>query len=69
MSVFSGDSIEVELIVLSAWEEASLFRHPGSVLMVCAVFEDYCCDAEDDEAHNGGIGLPVGRLCVPSSSR
>lgn len=53
----------------SAWVEAALLREFRSELVPCAISECNRCDAEDDETHDGRVGLPVGGLCVPTTGR
>ena len=52
---------------LSAWKEAALFRHVGSEFSRSTDLERKSGDAEDDEAGDRGILLPVGRLTVPAA--
>ena len=44
------------------------FWHPFSVLPIGTHAPGHCGDAEDDEAHDGGVLFPVGGLGVPASS-
>jgi hypothetical protein len=53
--------------VLSAREEAALLGHLVAILPVCADHPGHADDAAEDEAHDGGVGPPVGRLGVPTA--
>lgn len=55
--------------VLSARVETSRLGHLVPELPLGAQFPHKRCDAEDDEAKGGSVGLPVGRLGVPTTSR
>jgi hypothetical protein len=54
---------------LSTGIEASLLGHPRPLFQVCAYVECDGSDAEDDGAHDQGVGLPVCGLRVPSTGR
>jgi hypothetical protein len=55
--------------VLSAGEEAAWLGHLMPVLAVGAQFPCQTGDSEDDEGEDGSVGLPVGRLSVPTTGR
>ena len=55
--------------VLSARIEATCFGHLMAVLSVGAQLPHQGCDTEDDDAEDGRVGLPVGRLRIPTTGR
>lgn len=54
---------------LSAWIEAISLGHPVPEFFVGAQLPRQSGDAEDDETKDGRVGLPVGRLRVPTTGR
>lgn len=57
------------VVVLSAREEATLLGHFIAVLAVRADHPGHADYAAYDEAHDGGVCFPVGRLRIPTSGR
>jgi hypothetical protein len=57
------------LVVLSAREESPRLGHLVAVFKFRTNFPDHCDDADTDNAHDGGVGLPVGGLGVPTTGR
>ena len=55
--------------VLSAREEAALLGHLVAVLEVCAEHPGGTDDAGEHGAHDGGVGLPVCGLGIPTTGR
>ena len=62
-------SQEAQCLVLSRGEESALLGHLVSVLAIGRDGKGHGCNAKDDGAHDGGVGLPVGGLSVPTTGR
>lgn len=56
-------------LILSAREESVRFGHLVAVFSLCAETPGSSANACDHGAHNHGVGLPVGRLAVPTTGR
>lgn len=55
--------------ILSAWVETSWLGHLVTELPLGAQVPDHSSDAKDADTENGRVGLPVGRLGVPTTGR
>ena len=53
--------------ILSAWVETTRLGHLVSELPLGTQVPNKSCDAENNGAEDGSVGLPVGRLGVPTT--
>ena len=64
-----GSLLAVWSDVLSAGEEAALLGHLVAVLALFGNGPGHADDADEDEADDGRVALPVGGLRIPTTGR
>ena len=68
-TVSAASAASVQVLVLSAGEEAALLGHLVAVLEPCANHPDDANEAEHHAAQDKGVALPVGGLGIPTARR